>query len=62
MKATTDYIEVAEKLYKYVNPSSKMNCPNNVYITTEKWYNEWLNTDTDLNLFDWCIKFKNKQD
>ena len=49
MKATTDYIEVAEKLYKYVNPTSKMNCPNSVYITTEKWYNEWLNTDTDLN-------------
>ena len=36
MKATTDYIEVAEKLYKYVNPLSKMNCPNSVYITTEK--------------------------
>jgi hypothetical protein len=55
-----DYIEVAERLYKYINPTSKMDCPNSVYITTEKWYYEWLNTETDLDLFDWCIKFKNK--
>lgn len=56
----TDYIKTAEKLYKYVNPNSKMNCPNSVYIATEKWYREWQNTETDLSLFDWCIKFKNK--
>ena len=37
-----------------------MNCPNSVYIATEKWYREWQNTETDLSLFDWCIKFKNK--
>jgi hypothetical protein len=55
-----DYIEVAERLYKYINPTSKMDCPNSVYITTEKWYYEWLNIETDLDLFDWCIKFKNK--
>jgi hypothetical protein len=53
-----DYIEVAERLYKYINPTSKMDCPNSVYITTEKWYYEWLNIETDLDLFDWCIKFK----
>lgn len=55
-----DYIEVAERLYKYINPTSKMDCPNSVYITTEKWYYEWLNIETDLDLFDWCVKFKNK--
>ena len=31
-----DYIEVAERLYEYINPSSKMECPNSVYITSEK--------------------------
>jgi hypothetical protein len=56
----SDYIEVAERLYKHVNPTSKMNCPNSVYITTEKWYKEWQNIETDLDLFDWCVKFKNK--
>lgn len=55
-----DYIEVAERLYKYINPTSKMDCPNSVYITTEKWYYEWLNIETDLDLFDWCVKFKKK--
>jgi hypothetical protein len=55
-----DYIEVAERLYRHINPTSRMDCPNNVYITTEKWYYEWLNTDTDLDLFDWCVKFKKK--
>ncbi len=55
-----NYIEVAERLYEHVNPTSKMECPNSVYITTEKWYHEWQNTETDLDLFDWCVKFKNK--
>jgi hypothetical protein len=57
---TADYVEVAERLYRHINPTSRMECPNNVYITTEKWYYEWLNTDTDLDLFDWCVKFKKK--
>jgi len=55
-----NYIEVAERLYEHVNPTSRMECPNSVYITTEKWYHEWQNTETDLDLFDWCVKFKNK--
>ena len=33
-----DYIEVAERLYSHINPTSRMECPNSVYITTEKWY------------------------
>lgn len=58
-KINTDYLKVAEKLYKYVNPNSKMCIPNSVYISTEKWYKECLNTDTDLEFYDWCIKTKN---
>ena len=57
---TANYIEVAERLYRHVNPASRMDCPNSVYITTEKWYNEWLITETHLDLFDWCVEFKNK--
>jgi len=55
-----DHIEVAERLYNHMNPTSRMECPNSVYEATEKWYYEWLVTDTDLDLFEWCIEFKNK--
>jgi len=55
-----DCIEVAERLYKHINPTSKMDCPSSVYEITKKWFYEWQQTETDLDLFDWCIKFKNK--
>jgi hypothetical protein len=55
---TANYIEVAERVYKHVNPNTKMDVPNSVYITTEKWYREWLNTDTELDLFNWILKNK----
>ena len=58
-KSNTDYMEVAEKLYHHVNPNTRMDVPNSAYITTEKWYIEWLNEYTDLSLFDWCVKNKN---
>lgn len=57
-KLNTNYLEVAERLYKHVNPETKMCCPNSAYITTEKWYYEWMETDTDLDLFNWCIQNK----
>lgn len=60
MTKQANYIEVAEKLYHYINPESNMNCPNSVYIITEKWHKEWMATETDLDLFDWCLKFKQK--
>lgn len=53
-----DYMEVADRLYQYVNPTSTMETPNSVYITTEKWYHEWMKTNTDLDLFNWCLKNK----
>ena len=58
-KENTNYMDVAEKLYYYLNPNTKMNVPNSAYILTERWYSEWLNTDTNLPLFEWCIKNKN---
>lgn len=57
-KLNINYMEVAEKLYYHINPETKMNVPNTAYITTEKWYKEWLQEDTELGLFDWCIKNK----
>lgn len=57
-KLNTDYMEVSEKLYYHVNPNTRMDVPNSAYITTENWYHEWLKTDTDLSLFDWCVKIK----
>lgn len=53
-----DWMKVAEQIYYHVNPDTKMNVPNSVYITTEKWYKEWCNTDTELDLFDWILKNK----
>jgi hypothetical protein len=54
-----DYMEVAEKVYYHVNPQSKMDVPNSAYITTEKWYREWQNTNTELDLFNWILENKN---
>jgi len=56
------YISIAEKLYKKVNPHSKMDVPSSIYVTTEKWFKEWLVTKpTVFNeeaFFVWCIKNK----
>ena len=57
-KETENWINVAERLYYFKNPDTKMNVPSTVYETVNKWRNEWLNIETDLNLFDWCIKNK----
>ena len=57
-KLNTDFMKVAEQLYYHVNPDTKMNVPNTAYIASEKWYKEWLQEDTELGLFDWCIKNK----
>lgn len=54
----TDYMKVAEQVYYHVNPTTRMDVPNSAYISTEKWYKEWLNTETDLELFDWVLKNK----
>ncbi len=59
MKNNVNYMEIADKVYKHVNPETKMCTPNSVYIATEKWYYEWSNdTETDLDLFEWILKFK----
>ena len=53
---TADYMEVAEKLYKYANPNTKMDTPNTAYTITEEWYIEWLQIETKLDLYEWCIR------
>lgn len=61
MKEEIDYISVAEKLYRNVNPTSKMDVPNSVYITTKKWYNEWSIADVKLGFYEWCLETKQKK-
>lgn len=58
---TANYIEVVEQLYYHVNTNTKMDVPNTAYITTEKWYKEWLQVETELTLFDWCVKYKQNE-
>lgn len=54
----TDYMEVADRLYRFLNPETKMDTPNSVYITTEKRFHEWAKSDTDQEFYDWCIENK----
>ena len=58
MNKTADYMEVAERLYYHINPTTKMDVPSSAYEMVERWYKEWLQIDTELDLFDWCIKNK----
>ncbi|MBP6566075.1 MAG: hypothetical protein KA270_02845 [Saprospiraceae bacterium] len=58
----SDVIEVAEKLYYYMNPGTKMDVPSSAFEITEKWHGEWQNgwkeSDPEESFFDWCIKNK----
>ena len=60
MVKTVDYMEVAERLYKHINPNSNMDTPSSVYVTTEKWWREWIQTGSKLSLYEWCIENKTK--
>ena len=55
---TADRTDVADRLYKFVNPESKMCTPNSVYESVDKWYYEWQKYDGDLDLFDWIVENK----
>lgn len=58
MNKQANYMDVAEKLYYHINPTTRMDVPNSAYISTEKWYHEWMRTDTELDLFNWCLENK----
>jgi hypothetical protein len=50
-------ISIADKLYREKNPQGTMCTPNSVYITVvEKWYPKYLESQTDLNFYNWCNK------
>ena len=51
-------IEVAEKLYYEMNPNTKMNVPSFAYEITEDWEKEWLNSQSELTLYDWIKENK----
>jgi len=59
MKTEThqELIFIADKLYRDMNPKGTMCTPNSVYITVlEKWYPKYLESQTDLNFYNWCHK------
>lgn len=48
-----DIITVAEKLYRERNPNSTMDVPSFAYEIVEKWNKEYLQSNSDLSLYDW---------
>jgi len=53
-----DTIQVAEKLYYEVNPTTKMDVPNSAYELTEKWRKQWNESGSKLTLYDWIKENK----
>ena len=54
-----ELILVADKLYRHVNPETKMNTPSGVYVTViEKWYPQFQKSETLLDFFSWCLMNK----
>jgi hypothetical protein len=58
----TDYLKVAEKLYREANPKGTMDTPSSVYEKVEQWHKEWvkasMNNNTRLDLYSWIKKVK----
>jgi len=59
---TTEIFNVAERLYRYMNPNGKMDTPNIAYELSEKWYKEYeiSGSNSDLSFYEWCIANKSK--
>jgi len=53
-----DLKEVAEALYYEMNPKTKMDVPNGVYIMTEEWIKEWKESKSKIDLYDWIHENK----
>jgi hypothetical protein len=51
-------VQVAEKLYREMNPESKMDVPSFAYEIVEKWRIEWLQSNQDISLYDWIKQNK----
>jgi len=49
-----DTIEVAEKLYYEINPTTKMDVPSSIYEKVEQLDRARISAESDLNLYDWC--------
>lgn len=54
-----ELISVADRLYRHVNPETKMDTPSGVYVTViEKWYPEFQKSGSTIDFFDWCLLMK----
>ena len=49
-------IEVAEELYRRANPATRMDTPSYVYEKIERANKRRLAANSDLSLYDWCMK------
>lgn len=56
-----DVIYVAEKLYREVNPESKMDVPSIIYEKAEAFKKEWLKTSSTLTLEQWIRLNKSRK-
>lgn len=55
-----DPILVAERIYRLKNPNSKMDVPSFAYEMTDRWHNEWMREESELDFYQWCLINKNK--
>lgn len=51
-----ELFSVADRLYKHINPETKMDTPSSVYVTViEKWYPEFQHSESLLDFYKWCL-------
>lgn len=55
-----DFILVAERLYREINPESKMNVPSRVYEIFNEWYKEWISSRSTYTFYQWVLINKKK--
>ena len=58
MKNKNDVIEVGNQLYKEKNPGSTKEPPSFVYEIVEKWKDQWIQSGSNLNLYEWIHENK----
>ena len=46
-------IQTTDKLYREKNPDSKRDTPSFAYETVKVWHKQWLESKSDLSLYDW---------
>lgn len=53
-----ELMKVAEELYYHQNPGTKMDVPSAAYEIADRWYKQYVGSNSELSFFDWCIDEK----